>query len=172
MLAGRGVGRFACGVSDESSPEPRSVLNSILLGGLIGGTCDITYAVGFSAWRGVAPMRILQSVASGLLGKPAFEGGVPTAALGLGLHYVIALIWAAIYVLASRRLNVLRERAAVCGVIYGALIFATMNLVVLPLSALPGKPSTVPIVVITGLIVHMFGLGLPIALVARRMTRA
>lgn len=44
---------------------------AILWGGLVAGLIDITYAVGFSAMRGVPPARILQSVASGLLGSPA-----------------------------------------------------------------------------------------------------
>ncbi|MEO7167842.1 MAG: hypothetical protein ABI787_09650, partial [Spartobacteria bacterium] len=67
-----------------------SPFRAILIGGAIAGILDITYAIGFSAWRGVAPLRLLQSVASGLLGAPAFEGGLPTAALGLFLHFCIA----------------------------------------------------------------------------------
>ena len=58
-----------------------SPFSAILIGGTIAGALDITYAIGFSAMHGVPPMRILQSVASGLLGKPAFEGGVPIAIL-------------------------------------------------------------------------------------------
>ena len=49
---------------------------SIVLGGLIGGAFDIAYAIIFSNLRsGVAPSRILQSVASGLLGSDAYTGG-------------------------------------------------------------------------------------------------
>ena len=48
---------------------PRRALSSIVLGGLIAGAFDITYAIVFSFWRsGVAPSRVLQSVASGLPG--------------------------------------------------------------------------------------------------------
>ena len=140
---------------------------AILVGGSIGGALDITYATVFSALRGVAPMRILQSVASGLVGGSAYTGGVPTAALGLGLHFMIAYLLAAIFYGASRRLPVLVNHPFVSGALYGAVVFAVMNLVVIPLSAFPGKLKFVPVVVASGLLVHMFCIGLPIALAAR-----
>ena len=43
-----------------------------------------------------------------------------------------------------------------------------MNLVVVPLSAFPHKLSFPPLVLITGLLVHMSLIGLPIALVVRK----
>src|SRR5471032_2941388 len=143
-------------------------LFTIFAGGGIAGACDITYAVGFSAYRGVAPMRILQSVASGLLGAASFNGGVATAVLGLCLHFFIAFIVAAIFYLASRLLPVVLRYAAVAGIAYGAVVYAVMNLVVLPLSAAPPRTTAMPtVVMVTGLLVHMFGIGLPIALAAR-----
>jgi uncharacterized membrane protein YagU involved in acid resistance len=146
----------------------RSALPIILLGGLIAGACDITYAIGFSAWRGVPPTRVLQSVASGLLGAPAFDGGLPVAWLGLVLHFLIALTFAGAFYAASTRFPALTRRAFLAGAVYGFLIFWLMNLVVLPLSAFPRKVSFAPLVVITGLIVHTFLIGVPIALAARR----
>ncbi len=145
-----------------------SPLSAILIGGVIAGTLDITYAIGFSALRGVAPIRILHSVASGLLGAPAFQGGVPIAALGLLLHFCIALIWAAIFYLASRAIPFLTRHPVTSGILYGILIYAVMNLVVLPLSAFPRKVTFPLLVLTTGLLVHMFCIGLPIALAVRR----
>jgi hypothetical protein len=143
-------------------------LFTIFVGGGIAGACDITYAVGFSAYHGVAPMRILQSVASGLLGAGSFNGGVPTAALGLCLHFLIAFIVAAIFYGASRLLPLLLRYAVVVGLLYGAVVYAVMNLVVLPLSAAPPRTTAMPtVLLVTGLLVHMFGIGLPIALAAR-----
>lgn len=145
-----------------------SALAAILIGGGIGGAIDITYAVGFSAMRGVPPMRILQSVASGLLGAPAFEGGVPVAMLGLLLHFCIALLWATIFYLASRSIPFLTRHPIVAGLFFGFIIYAVMNLVVLPLSAFPRKVSFPLLVLVTGLFVHMVGIGLPISLAVRR----
>jgi len=145
-----------------------SALSAILIGGAIAGTLDITYAIGFSALRGVPPIRVLQSVASGLIGAPAFSGGLPTAALGLVLHFGIALSAAAIFYRASKAIPFLTRHPVVAGLFYGFLIYAVMNLVVLPLSAFPRKVSFPLMVLITGLLVHMFCIGLPISLAVRR----
>jgi uncharacterized membrane protein YagU involved in acid resistance len=145
--------------------------DAILVGGAIAGVLDITYAIVFSAFRGVAPMRILQSVASGLLGKAAFDGGTATAALGLVLHFLIAFSAAAVFWVASRQWPGLLRKPVVTGILYGVVVYAVMNLVVLPLSATPPRTKFLPIVIVTGLLVHMFFIGVPIALAARRAVR-
>ncbi|MBA3960595.1 MAG: hypothetical protein H0X40_01665 [Chthoniobacterales bacterium] len=148
----------------------KSPLSAILIGGGIAGALDITYAVVFSwARSGVPPSRILQSVASGLLGAPAFQGGLPIAVMGLMLHFCIALLWATIFFGVSRAVTILTRHPVVFGVLYGLLIYAVMNLAVLPLSAFPRKVTFPPIVLATGLFVHMFFIGLPIALAISRL---
>ena len=142
------------------------------MGGLIAGTIDISYACIYSYFmRRISPIRILQSVASGALGANAFTGGIKTAVLGLAFHFLIALMAAAVYYLASRRLRFLITQAIVCGVIYGMGIYLFMNFVVLPLSAIPFKMSYPLASLISGLLIHMLGIGLPIALVVRRYSR-
>ena len=143
---------------------------AILTGGLVAGAIDITYACVFSYLRrGTPPARILQSVASGALGPPAFQGGAATAALGLLFHFLIALAWAALYCASSRRLTALARRPYLCGVAYGLLIYAAMNYAVIPLSAAPfGAPPPWSAAFNTGIVVHMLGIGLPVALAARR----
>ncbi|HSS49762.1 MAG TPA: hypothetical protein VLX28_12535 [Thermoanaerobaculia bacterium] len=148
---------------------PRRVLPAIVLGGLVAGAFDITYAIVFSYLRrGVAPSRVLQSVASGLLGPAAYDGGASTAALGLGLHFFIALVAAAIYVLASRYLPVLIRRPVLAGAVYGLGIYVFMNCVVIPLSRIGPKPFPPSSVLVSGLLVHMFLIGVTIAFAARR----
>ena len=148
---------------------PKRALSSILLGGLVAGVFDITYAVVFSYLRrGVAPSRVLQSVASGLLGPAAYDGGAPTAVLGLALHFFIALVVATVYVFASQYLPVLIRRPVLAGSIYGIGVYAFMNLVVIPLSRVPPRTSFPLITLVTGLLVHMFLIGVPVALAARR----
>lgn len=146
---------------------------AILWGGLIAGAIDITYACVYHYLRsGAPPARILQSVASGALGADAFKGGMPVAALGMFFHFLIAYIWAVVYYAASRKLGALVRHAVVCGIVYGAFVYAFMNYVVLPLSAAPFKGGTPAVATwVTGLLIHMFGIGLPIALATRRFSK-
>jgi hypothetical protein len=145
-----------------------SAPSAILIGGAIAGACDITYAITFWTFRGVPATRVLQSVASGLLGAPAFKGGLAIAALGLILHFFIAFAAATIFYLAAKVLPILTRRAILFGILYGLAIFAVMNLVVLPLSAFPRRVTFPLLATTTGLAVHMFLIGLPISLAIRR----
>ena len=145
---------------------------AILVGGLIAGTLDILYATSFSAWRGFPPQSLLQFVASGLLGQASFDGGNATAALGLLLHYLMMLLIAAIFYVLSRQLPFLVRKPIVWGPVFGFLVYWVMNLVVMQLSATPTKWRFIPISFGTGILVHMFFIGLPIAWAASRGQRA
>lgn len=151
------------------------IFKPILIGGLIAGTFDITYACVFFGIRNhVSPTRILQSVARGALGQQAFQGGLKTAALGLFFHFLIALTAAAVYVCASRVLRFMITHAVVCGILYGACVYFFMYGIVMRFSAI--HSTTLPwvypwAVLIPNLLIHMFGIGLPIALVARRYSK-
>src|SRR6184192_1388071 len=151
------------------------VLLPILVGGLVAGALDITYACVFSYFRsGRKPTTVLQSVARGALGRSAYEGGAKTAALGLAFHFLIALIAATVYYLASRGLRFMITQAVICGILYGVLVYLFMNCVVLRLSAIHSTtwPWSYPWpALIGGLLIHMFGIGLPIALITRRYTK-
>ena len=137
--------------------------SAILIGSLIAGTLDILYAIGYSAWRGTPPMTLLQFVASGLLGPASFQGGAATAALGLLLHYLMMLLIAAIYYGLSRQLTFLVRQPLLWGPVYGFLVYWVMNLVVMQLSATPNKWRFILLSFATGILVHMFFIGLTIA---------
>jgi hypothetical protein len=93
----------------------------VLAGGLLAGALDIAFACAFWALKaGVPAQRILQSVASGLLGRASFQGGAATAALGLALHFAIALAMALAYALMARRWSLLQRRPWLGGAVYGA----------------------------------------------------
>lgn len=144
---------------------------AILWGGLTAGVLDILAAFATNASRGVMPMRVLRSVASGLLGRAAFQGGAGMPVLGLALHFVIAFGAAAVYYAASRKLTFLARQPIIYGPLYGIAVFWFMNLVVLPLSAIPFNVSFKPSIVAIGLIVHMLCVGLPIALAVNRYAK-
>lgn len=146
-------------------------LQPILWGGLIAGTLDIIAAC-TTAWLrgGTTPVRVLQFIASGLLGAASFSGGAKTAILGLALHFLIATVATTLFYFASRKWLFLIERPIVTGLLYGVLVYAFMNFVVVPLSAVAQRPAT-GLGRITGLLIIMFCVGLPIALTVRRFAR-
>jgi hypothetical protein len=148
-----------------------SASQAILYGALVVGTLDALDAIVFFGLRsGARPVRIFQGIASGLLGRASFQGGLKTAALGVALHYFIAFGVVATYFLVSRRVHLLTRHPVLCGPLYGLAVFAVMNLIVLPVSKV-GPPSLPVPVLVNGLLIHMFGVGLPSALFARAARR-
>ena len=151
--------------------ERQRAIRAILWGGLLAGIGDIAYAFVASGLRGVGPVRVLQAVASGLLGRASFEGGLATAALGALLHFFIATAAAAVYYAASRQLEVLARHAVMFGLLYGIVVFAVMHFVVLPLSAIPFKVSNELTAIVPHILGHMLLVGLPIGLAVARAHR-
>jgi hypothetical protein len=142
-------------------------VEAISWGGLIAGVLDAIDGVIAYGTQGLSPIQVLQYIASGALGKSAFQGGLATAALGAGFHFIIAWVAAAVFVLASRRLEILKTHAVLVGLIYGAAVYFFMNYLVLPLSAV--APATFQLgLFLNGVIGHAVFVGLPIALFARR----
>lgn len=139
----------------------------VLAGGVVAGTLDIVYACVFWAIkRGIAPQRVLQRVASGLLGEASLTGGWATAALGLVCHYLIATLMAVTYYFVARRWPALWERPLPYGAAYGLLLYGIMNYVVVPLSA-AGPSSRDTFWIAMSIVVHMFLIGVPCAVFAR-----
>lgn len=149
--------------TSESQPLP-----AIVTGGLIAGALDLAYAI--LVYSPTKPILIGQTIASGVLGSQSYEQGMPSAALGVLLHFVIALGAATVYYLASRKLPILIRRPVLCGMVYGALVYVFMHAVVLPLSAV--SHSHTPIAYqVCEFIEHWFFVGLPIALSVHRYSR-
>lgn len=150
--------------ADTLPAQPSKHVRAIVWGGLIAGAFDLIYAFVWYGPRGVSPPRIMQSIASGLLGKEAYEGGAATAALGGILHFFILIVAGAIYYAASRRLTVLTRQPILCGLLFGFAIWIVMNLVVVPLSAFPHEVTHTFSSALPHIIAHMVLVGLPIAL--------
>ena len=149
------------------SPAFAKAWPAIFWGGLVCGVGDIAQAFVVFGLFGARPVRILQAVASGVLGAKSFQGGTETAALGAVLHFVIAFGAAAVYYSASRWLPFMTTHAVLSGLLYGEAVFLFMHFVVVPLSRASQGPFGLG-TWITGPIGHMFLVGLPIALVVRR----
>lgn len=116
------------------SGDTTSGLRAILIGGLVAGTIDIGAAALINS---VSPVLIAHYIASGLLGRAALSMGAPAAYLGVLLQWVMSVIIAAIYWLATASMPRLRERWWLGGLLAGIVIFLVMNFIVMPFSAAP-----------------------------------
>ncbi|MEO7150085.1 MAG: hypothetical protein ABIY40_09170 [Rhodanobacteraceae bacterium] len=153
---------------DHTSNTVRRAIFAILAGGLIAGSIDICAAALINQ---VSLPVICHAVASGLLGKAAFDGGLQVSALGLQLQWGISMLIAAIFVLAALRLRRLIARPILAGLAYGVGVFFVMNYVVMPLSAVGHVPNFTPAKFIENL-AAMLLFGLIVAYVAKRFLRA
>jgi len=118
-------------------------LSFMLLTGLMVGTLDGTAAIldFILSYRG-SPLVEFQYIAGGILGVNTFTGGLPTALLGIALHYFIAISWTVLFFLSYPRMKVLRAHWFLVGALYAVFIWVVMNLVVRPLSLVPHIPWT------------------------------
>lgn len=119
------------------SGAERSTAAGVVWGGLIAGTIDIGAA---SLINWLSPVVILQAVASGLLGRESFQDGAPAAVLGYALQCAMSVLIAACYALSVHRLAALRARWLGAGLALGVVVFAVMEYVVVPLSAVGHAP--------------------------------
>jgi len=156
-------------------------LKPILYAAVLVSVLDITAAcINLGVAYGFGPLRVLKGVAGGLLGRSAIEGGFATAALGLAMHFTMALTVTTIFYALSRRLPLPQKLWGVVavGLLYGAAVFAVNNFATAPfLSWVRSLYLHTPILFRPPmgwwqLIIHLFCVGLPIALVMHRYAPA
>ncbi len=130
---------------------------AIAVGGVAAGALDLTQAMILFG------KKVPLAIAGGLLGPRAFQGGAAIYILGVLLHFFIACSAAAIYFAVSRKLKFLTEYPVACGLFFGAAVELVMTLVVLPLSALHAMGPYTYRDLVSGFLVHMVLVGLPIS---------
>jgi len=145
----------------------RQTIARAVMAAAIAGVLDILAAIATSWLKGVAPLRLLQAVASGLLGSDAYAGGPATGGLGLGLHFLIMLIFALFFFLAVAKWRLLQRRSTGAALLYSVAIYLLMQYVVLPLSAFPHPVAATVTAITIGLVTHLLCVGVPFAVVAR-----
>jgi hypothetical protein len=145
------------------------IARTIAWAGAVVGTLDITDALLFTWMRGVPPVRVLYAIASGVLGPDAANGGGAAAALGLALHFFIAYTVATVFIAAAGHLPWLLRHVVPVAMAYGIGVMLVMQSIVLPLAGFSGglgwRPASFNLV-----FAHLFCVGLPIGLIARRFS--
>jgi hypothetical protein len=153
----------------SSATDRGSLLRAIGYAGLAVGVLDSVDGVAyFGLTTGANPIQVLQYIASGALGEKAFSGGLATAALGAGFHFFLAYAFTAVIVTALQSSRAIREHATAAGLAWGAFVWALMNLVVLPMSAVAAAPLTL-IAIVHGVVGHAIFVGLAASIVGRRV---
>lgn len=160
---------------DSSAPATRAAfLRAVGYGGLVSGVLDAADGVVAFGLYGLNPIQVLQYIASGAFGPAATEGGqltvhgLLTAAAGTAFHFVIAFVAAAVYAAAAWCSPWLRRNWVAAGLAYGAWVWAFMNLIVLPLTAVVPGPTGFGLT-LNGVIGHALFVGLPVAYFSRRL---
>jgi hypothetical protein len=144
-----------------------NTMRAVLFGGLACAILDGAAATITFARMGLSFTRLWQGVASGLLGRASFGHGAASAALGLFFHVLIAMVAALVFNLGVRYLPALLKHFLLSGALYGVLVFFFMNLVVIPLSAIPKRPFSLSGALVP-IVIHIFCVGLPISIAASR----
>lgn len=148
--------------ADGVTPAWQARVPILLLAAIVVAALDMGLATSFWAFHGVPVVRVLQSVASGLLGMAAFGGGRAAALLGLLLHVLIACMMVLAYDLVSLRLRWLVRSPWLAGPLYGGLLYLIMTRLVVPLSAAPHTTASTAWTV-ASVLSHVLLVGLPCA---------
>ena len=155
------------GIQRRESPL-LAVITIALAVGILDGLAAIIHAFIRS---GVKPEMIFRYIASALLGKEAYSGGGGVVMLGVFLHFLIALIWSAVFFVAYPRLRLLQGNKWLVGFGYGIFVWLIMTFVVLELTGMLQLPLD-PLAAAIGILIHMFVVGLPISTMTQRWFNA
>jgi len=151
----------------------RAVAPTLFPAAAVAGSLDLLYALTFWGAQGVPPVRILQSIASGWLGREAYSVGAPAAVLGALSHYGIVLVMAWACYRVARIWPALARRPWLFGPLYGAALYLAMTYVVVPLSAAGnGQWPAWQWSQLAHLAAHMALVGTPCAFAAARVLRS
>jgi uncharacterized membrane protein YagU involved in acid resistance len=104
---------------------------SALLASVAAGIPDVFAAAALSR---ASPGKVLQMIASGVLGEASYTKGSASMVLGLGLQITMSFVIALIYNIAFSQVPSLRRSPLMFGALYGVAIFVVMNFMVVPIS--------------------------------------
>jgi len=120
----------------------RSFFASALTAGLVAGTLDITAAC-IQAYlkTETMPSQVLKYVASGAVDPKTFSNDTMLAAVGLLVHFIIAISFTFFFFFLAKQIPSLVKYPIPIGILYGVLVWGTMRFIILPyISRLNPKP--------------------------------
>jgi hypothetical protein len=137
---------------------------------LLTGTLDAIAALLIS--YKVSPVVIFQFIASGWFGKAAFSGGTAMVLWGILFHYIIASAFSIVLFLLYPAFIKIIKNKFVAAILFGLIIWAIMNLAVLPLTHIPKRTGGIkPTSLIEGIAALIVAIGIPVAIIADKYYR-
>jgi hypothetical protein len=116
----------------------RGLLPVLLRTWLLIGVVDFLFATCLSVFAyGGTFSRLWQGVASVPFGADMLKGGTRAVAIGIALHFAVAFVWSAFFVLVVSRLGFVRRLLAsptgvlAVAAVYGPFIWLVMSFVVI-----------------------------------------
>ena len=152
----------------------RPAFSRLLRAGLLTGASDGLFSSVLAVvFYHSTVARLFQGVASVLLGPGALAGGLPTALVGVAMHFGVAFGWSAVFLtIESASPGVRRVLASRFGIlpiaaVYGPFVWLVMSCGVIPL--LTHRPPKIGLRWWVQLIGHFPFVGIPIvASISRR----
>ncbi len=144
-----------------------SPVKTVILTWLLAGTADALSAI---IVYQIPAMNIFRYIASGVFGQAALTGGLPMVFWGVFFHYFIAFSWVLLFFLLYPRIATISSNRIVNAILYGAVIWIVMNLIVVPLSSVSRGPHTVKSAAI-GMAILIIAIALPTSLFISRYYR-
>jgi hypothetical protein len=142
----------------------QSQWKAIFATSILAGTLD---ALGAVIVYQANPARLFRFIASGAFGAgKAFSEGTLMVVWGILFHYLIALIWTAIFFFIYPRLAIARRSIVFTGTLYGIFVWIAMNRIVIPFSEIAQGPFNFRAALI-GASIIVVAIGLPIAFLTR-----
>jgi len=155
----------------------KSFFTSALTAGLVAGTLDITAAC-IQAYlkTGTMPSQVLKYVASGAVDPKTFSNDTMLAAVGLLVHFIIAICFTFFFFFLANQSPSLVKYPLLIGILYGVFVWGTMRFIILPyISRLNPKPiigqEAIKNAIIAAAIIVVC-VGIPVVLFARKYIRS
>jgi hypothetical protein len=146
----------------------KQAVRLVVVGWFVCGTLDIVEVLIFTWLRSRGPAEhVLQFIATGVMGGAAFHQGWGSALLGLTIHYVISLFWVTLFVLVVRRWPALVRWDLAFGVLYGLVMYAVMNFIVVPLTRIGPRPMAHGASLVNGVLALVICFGVLMSLLRR-----
>lgn len=163
------MGVTAASLASTRSTPFKAVVWAGLLVGVLDGLDAVVY---FGLASGIRPGSIFRYICSGLLGREVCHTAWYSVALGVALHFVVALGAAAVFSAASLWIPALLRKPFLWGPVYGICVYLFMSFVVVPLSLVPKSSGSFVIAdLVNELFAHTILVGLPIALIVSHSSR-